>query len=97
MKGSERKKIAEAVAAGAIRFSFLRTTPEKKIIFKWDDALSLEGDSAPYVIYAHARAHKIFEKGGAGSASTSPVREGGGSAQAAKKKKISVKRIDEYN
>ena len=68
VKGAERKKISEAVASGAIRFSFLRTTPEKKIIFKWDDALSLEGDSAPYVIYAHARAHKIFEKGGIGGA-----------------------------
>ncbi|MCX8175251.1 MAG: arginine--tRNA ligase [Candidatus Micrarchaeota archaeon] len=67
-EAEERRKIAQAVAAGAIRFSFLRTTPEKKIIFNWDDALSLEGDSAPYVIYAHARAHKIFEKGGAGKA-----------------------------
>lgn len=68
VKGEERGKIAKAVASAAIRFSFLRTTPEKKIIFKWDEALSLEGDSAPYVIYAHARAHKIFEKGGAGKA-----------------------------
>lgn len=68
VQGAERRKIAEAVAEGAIRFSFLRTTPEKKITFKWDEALSLDGDSAPYVIYAHARAHKIFEKGGAGGA-----------------------------
>ena len=45
----------------------IRTTPEKRITFRWDDALSLEGDSAPYAIYAHARAHKIFEKGGKGT------------------------------
>ena len=67
--GAERGKIATSIAAGAIRFAFLRTTPEKKIIFSWDTALSLEGDSAPYVIYAHARAHKILEKGGQGKAS----------------------------
>ncbi len=66
--GVERGGIATAVAAGAIRFSFLRTTPEKKITFNWESALSLEGDSAPYVISAHARAHKIFGKAGSGSA-----------------------------
>jgi arginyl-tRNA synthetase len=64
--GAERGKIATAVAAAAIRFAFIRTTPEKKIIFKWDDALSLEGDSAPYAMYAHARAHKILSKAGEG-------------------------------
>jgi arginyl-tRNA synthetase len=66
--GVERGGIATAVAAAAIRFSFLKTTPEKKITFRWDDALSLEGDSAPYVMYAHARAHKIFAKAGEGKA-----------------------------
>jgi len=65
--GEERRKIAVTIAAAAIRFTFIRTTPEKRITFRWDDALSLEGDSAPYAIYAHARAHKIFEKGGKGT------------------------------
>ncbi len=64
--GEQRIRIAAAIASGAIRFSFLRTTPEKRITFRWDDALSLEGDSAPYIIYAHARAHKIFSKAGKG-------------------------------
>ena len=66
--GTERGKISKAVAAAAIRFSFLKTTPEKKIMFKWDDALSMEGDSAPYIMYAHARAHKIAVKAGEGGA-----------------------------
>ena len=68
VEGEERAKIAAAIAAAAIRFTMIRTTPEKKITFRWDDALSLEGDSAPYAIYAHARAHKISEKGGKGKA-----------------------------
>ena len=68
VEGGERMKIARAIASAGIRFAFIRTTPEKKITFRWDDALSLEGDSAPYAIYAHARAHKIFEKGGKGLA-----------------------------
>ena len=69
VQGEERRAIARAIAAAAIRFTFIRTTPEKRITFRWDDALSLEGDSAPYAIYAHARAHKIFEKGGKGRGS----------------------------
>jgi len=67
--GEERETIAKAIASAAIRFTMIRTTPEKRITFRWDDALSLEGDSAPYAIYAHARAHKISEKGGKGKVS----------------------------
>ncbi|MFA6214897.1 MAG: arginine--tRNA ligase [Candidatus Micrarchaeia archaeon] len=66
VEGEERAKIAAVIASAAIRFTMIRTTPEKRITFRWDDALSLEGDSAPYAIYAHARAHKISEKGGKG-------------------------------
>jgi len=70
--GDERGRIATAVASAAIRFSFLKTTPEKKITFRWEEAFSLEGDSAPYVMYAHARAHKIFEKAGKGNVHDNP-------------------------
>ncbi len=64
MGEAEKMKIANSVAIGAIRFDFLRTTPEKKIIFKWEEALKFEGDTAPYVQYSHARASRIIEKAG---------------------------------
>ncbi len=64
MNEKEKRKIAMSVGTGAIRFSFIRTTPEKKLIFKWEEALSFEGDSAPYVQYSHARASRILEKTG---------------------------------
>ncbi|MDD2655513.1 MAG: arginine--tRNA ligase [Candidatus ainarchaeum sp.] len=54
--------IARAVGEAAIRYSFVRTTPEKKLIFKWEEALSLEGNSGPYLQYAYVRARKIMEK-----------------------------------
>lgn len=62
MEGEEKRKIAAAVAAGAIRFALVGVSPQKKIVFDWDKALSLEGDSAPYVMYAHARCARILEK-----------------------------------
>jgi len=86
VEGEERAKIAAAIAAAAIRFTMIRTTPEKKITFRWDDALSLEGDSAPYAIYAHARAHKISEKGGNGTEGNAAGRTGADGAGKAGKR-----------
>jgi arginyl-tRNA synthetase len=64
MEESEKRKIARSVGLGAVRFSFIRTTPEKKLIFRWEEALNFEGDSAPYIQYSHARASRILEKAG---------------------------------
>lgn len=64
MSGKEKDEIAAKVAAAAIKFSFLRTTPEKKIIFEWDKALSMEGDSGPYLQYAYVRTLGILNKWG---------------------------------
>lgn len=60
--GEEKEKIAAQVAVGAIRYAFLKIVPEKKLIFKWDEVLSLEGDSGPYLQYACVRAKRILEK-----------------------------------
>lgn len=59
---AEKEQISRAVSIAAIRFSFLRTTSEKKIVFDWEKALSFEGDSGPYVQYAFARCCRILEK-----------------------------------
>jgi arginyl-tRNA synthetase len=38
--------------------------PEKKIIFKWEEALNFDGSSAPFVQYSHARACSILRNWG---------------------------------
>ncbi len=53
-------EVARAVGLGALRFSMLKSEARKMIDFRWDQALSLQGDSAPYVQYAHARACSIL-------------------------------------
>lgn len=60
----EKAKIAEAVGVGAVRYVLLKYAPEKKITFRWEEALSFEGDSAPYLQYALARCKRILEKAG---------------------------------
>ena len=59
---AERNEIAQQVGMGAIRYNLIRVQAEKKIVFKWEDALNFEGDSAPFIQYAHARARSILRK-----------------------------------
>jgi arginyl-tRNA synthetase len=56
------KEIAPKIGIGAIKYHILKTAPLKQITFKWDEALSFEGESAPYIQYAHARCCSILEK-----------------------------------
>ena len=52
--------VARVVGIGALRFGMLKSEARRIIDFRWDQALSLNGDSAPYVQYAHARAQSIL-------------------------------------
>ena len=57
-------EIAEIVGLGALRYNIVRLQPEKKIVFKWEEALNFEGNSAPFLQYAHARTCGILSKAG---------------------------------
>ena len=52
---------AEAVGIGAVRYNIAKIQPEKGIQFRWEEALSFDGDSAPYLQYAYARATRLLE------------------------------------
>lgn len=56
------KEIAESVAVSAIRFHILKLNANKPMVFKWSEALNLEGDSAPFIMYSYARAASIMRK-----------------------------------
>lgn len=56
------KRIARAVGIGALRYNIVRVQPEKSIVFRWEEALNFEGNSAPFIQYAHARACSILSK-----------------------------------
>ncbi|HJJ44089.1 MAG TPA: arginine--tRNA ligase [Methanocorpusculum sp.] len=62
---NERKKIANAVAIGAVRYDIVKVSAEKSTVFDWKEALDFERQSAPYILYAHARACSILEKANA--------------------------------
>lgn len=61
--------IAGQVALGAVKYSILKSSAGSDIIFDFEKALSLDGDSGPYLQYALVRARSILEKAGKASAS----------------------------
>ncbi len=58
----EKNSVAEMVAVGAIKYSVLKQSPGKDIIFDFAKSLSFEGDSGPYVQYTCARIHSLLRK-----------------------------------
>ncbi len=58
----ELSEIGEAVGVSAVRFNIIRVSPEKGINFRWEEALSFESDSAPFIMYSHARACSITRR-----------------------------------
>lgn len=58
------EKIAEAVGVSAVRFNITKVSPDKGFTFRWEEALSFEGESAPFIMYSHTRACSIAKRVG---------------------------------
>lgn len=59
---AEQAALAEAIGIGAIKYADLSHDPATMIVFTWDKALALEGNSGPYLQYANARLNSLLEK-----------------------------------
>ena len=62
---ADRKKAATAIAIGALRYFMLKYTRTSVIAFDFQEALSFEGETGPYVLYATIRSRNILKKYGA--------------------------------
>lgn len=58
----ERAEIATAVAMAAVKYADLSKNRTTDYIFDWDNMLSFEGNTAPYLQYAFTRIQSIFRK-----------------------------------
>ncbi len=52
----------EKIGVGAIKYIVLKNEPIKDVNFTWEQALSFEGNTGPYLQYAYARASSIIKK-----------------------------------
>jgi arginyl-tRNA synthetase len=57
-----RERVARQVGVGAIKYADLSSDRIKDYVFDWDRMLALEGNTAPYLQYAHARIRSIFRR-----------------------------------
>ena len=58
----ERLKIARVVGVGAVKYADLLPNRQSDYIFSWERMLALNGNTAPYLLYAYARIRSIFRK-----------------------------------
>lgn len=58
-------EVARAIGVGAVIFNDLKQQMQKDIDFNPNEAISFEGETGPYVQYAHARCRNVLRKAGA--------------------------------
>jgi arginyl-tRNA synthetase len=59
----QRAETAQLVGIGAIKYHDLSNDRVKDYVFDWNRMLALNGNTAPYLQYAHARIRSIFRRG----------------------------------
>jgi arginyl-tRNA synthetase len=55
--------VARALGIGAVKYADLSTERMRDYVFDWDRMLGFEGNTGPYLQYAHARIRSIFRRG----------------------------------
>ena len=62
MSDNQKRLLSEKIGIGSLRYNVLKVQPEKGFTFSIDDALSIQGDSAPFAMYSHARMSSILRR-----------------------------------
>jgi arginyl-tRNA synthetase len=71
---AQKARIAAAVGIGAIKYADLANDRIKDYVFDWSRMLALDGNTAPYLMYAHARIRSILRRArDEGTAAIGPI------------------------
>ncbi|MGI6143951.1 MAG: arginine--tRNA ligase [bacterium] len=62
MSPEEHRKLAQDIAIGAIRYYMIKYNINSVIVFDFNEALNMQGNTGPYLQYAYARAANILGK-----------------------------------
>ena len=57
-----KKDVIDAIAMGAIKYADLSKNRTTDYVFDWDNMLTFDGNTAPYLQYAYSRIQSIFKK-----------------------------------
>ena len=64
LTAEEKAAVVEAVAIGSVKYADLSKNRTTDYVFDWDNMLSFEGNTAPYMQYAYTRIRSVFAKAG---------------------------------
>lgn len=78
----------EQIVAGALRYQFLKVRVGSDVVFDINEAVSIQGNSGPYLQYAHARARSILAKAGGEPSEATNLEPG---------ERSLVRKLSEYN
>ena len=62
LKDAFNKAKNKKIGISAVKYSILKNSPSKMILFNLQDSLKFEGDTGPYLLYSYARASSILKK-----------------------------------
>jgi arginyl-tRNA synthetase len=62
MPPAQQQALARDIGIGAVKYADLSHDPQNLIVFTWDRALALDGNSGPYLQYAYARIRSLLDK-----------------------------------
>ena len=60
---AELASLAETIGIGAVKYADLSKNRTSDYVFDWDQMLSFDGNTAPYLLYAYSRIRSIFTRG----------------------------------
>ncbi|GDX20466.1 arginine--tRNA ligase [Actinomycetes bacterium] len=69
LPAAQQAEVARQIGIGAVKYADLSTDRIKDYVFDWDRMLAFEGNTSPYLQYAHARICSIFRRVGVNRAS----------------------------
>ena len=58
----ELQKLAQVIGLGAVKYADLSKNRTSDYVFDWDQMLSFDGNTAPYLQYAYSRIRSLFDR-----------------------------------
>ena len=64
MSESQKEKLFSQIGMGGLKYFLLKVDPKKRMLFNPEESIELNGNTGPFIQYAHARIHSLLLKAG---------------------------------
>jgi arginyl-tRNA synthetase len=70
MSDDEKNKLFNLIGMGGLKYYLLKVDPKKRMMFNPEESIELNGNTGPFIQYAHARIKSLLTKSGSDANST---------------------------